>query len=497
MSDDLIARGKAIAEAGAWRNGRTGRSGDAPQRVAAQTVRDGAALLDELHATFKKYVAYPDNHASAATTLWAAVTHCLPAFECAPRLVMSSPQKRCGKTRSLEIIAGVSHSPLVTVNATVAAIFRSLNESHPPTLIIDEADTLFGTKRAAEQHEDLRALLNAGHQRGRPALRCVGPLQIPTEFSTFAMVAMAGIGMLPDTIRDRAININMRRRASGERVAQFRSRRDGPVLDQLRQRLAEWAGARIDELSAAEPEMPVEDRAADTFEPLVAVADAAGGHWPATARAACQALVEAADEADQDRSHGVRLLADIKDIFTDHRVSFLPSQQLVNGLRGIDESPWGDFELSRSKLSYRLNEFGIKTRHNAAGTARGYRLEDFKDAFCRYTRQIPSEPSESQVKNGLTSDVPEGSDISKRQTGSKRQAENALSSGILTVLTGSDGAAAENEPPRCDLCDAPLERAESIGRGRCAECCASANANITAGRRQAVAEKLAELAGDQ
>ena len=68
-------------------------------------------------------------------------------------------------------------------------------------MIFDEADAIFGTKKAAEQHKDLRALLNAGYQRNRPALRCVN--QIPSEFPTFAMAALAGIGnCFPDTVTD-------------------------------------------------------------------------------------------------------------------------------------------------------------------------------------------------------------------------------------------------------------------------------------------------------
>lgn len=60
-------------------------------------------------------------------------------------------------------------------------------------MLIEEADSIFGTKKAAEQHEDLRALVNVGHQRNRPALRCVDPQQTPTEFETLAMVVLAGI----------------------------------------------------------------------------------------------------------------------------------------------------------------------------------------------------------------------------------------------------------------------------------------------------------------
>jgi hypothetical protein len=148
-----------------------------PLRLVEQPLPiDGAVLLDELRDTITRYVVFADKHAPAAVALWIATTHALPAFECAPRLVISSPQKRCAKSRLLDIIAGTCHKPLATVNATTAAIFRSIGDNHPPTLILDEADTLWGSKKVAEQNEDLRALLNAGHQRGRPALRCVGAL---------------------------------------------------------------------------------------------------------------------------------------------------------------------------------------------------------------------------------------------------------------------------------------------------------------------------------
>jgi hypothetical protein len=351
-------------------------------------------LLDELHATFTRYVAFPDRHSSVAVTLWTATTHFVPAFDCAPRLVATSPEKRCGKSRLLDIVAGTCHDPLVTVNATVAAIFRSLGGDHPPTLVIDEADTIFGSRKVAEQNEDFRALLNAGHQRGRPAVRCVGPNQTPTKFSTFCMAAIAGIGRLPDTITDRGVNIAMRRRASGESVAQFRSRRDGPKLATLRDRLAVWAALHLEAVRAAEPEMPVEDRAADTWEPLIAVADAAGGHWPTTARGACAALATGATEDDEDSgSLAIKLLVDIKQVFADRRATFLSSADLVAALRNVEESPWDDHGLNARKLAQRLRHFGIKPGRGGRNTVRGYALETFADAFGRYLRPQASTPS--------------------------------------------------------------------------------------------------------
>jgi Protein of unknown function (DUF3631) len=426
---------------------------------------DSAELLDALRAVLTRYVVFADEHSAVAVTLWVATTHALPAFEHAPRLVLTSPQKRCAKSRTLDIISGTCHNHLMSVNATVAAIYRSLGGEHPPTLIIDEADALFGTKRAAEQNEDLRALLNAGHQRGRPALRCVGPNQIPTEFPTFAMAALAGIGSMPDTITDRAVNITMRRRASGEKVAQFRSRRDAPVLAAVRDRLAAWAAGRIEVLARVEPTMPVEDRAADTWEPLIAVADEAGGHWSKTARAACVALVKAADEADEDKSLGVKLLVDIRQVFAERGGSFLSSTELIEALRRIEESPWGDFDLSSRKLAKRLKEFGVSSARNAAGNVRGYRLEDLSDVFARYIRSEASEASETSGEQPIPSDTSRASDTSKCQTKSIRQNETLAQTAFLTDLTLTDASSTENGSV-CRFCSAELPEHMTSQRAR-------------------------------
>lgn len=423
----------------------------------------GAALLDDTLSTFTRYVAFPDEHAAVGTVLWVTATHAVLAFQHAPRLVINSPEKRCGKSRLLDVIAGTCHRPLMSVNATVAAIYRSIGDEHPPTLLVDEADTLFGTKKAAEQNEDLRALLNAGHQRGRPALRCVGPNQMPTEFSTFAMAALAGIGTMPDTITDRAVNVTLRRRKQGERVAQFRSRRDGPVLAALRDRLAAWCTGQLDVLAESEPEMPVEDRAADTWEPLIAIADAAGGRWPELARTACAVLVARADGEDEDRSLGMRLLTDIHDVFADRGASFLSSADLVAGLRKVDESPWDGFDLNASKLAFRLREYGVRPGRDTTGCVRGYAVEWFHDAFSRYLRQSPSKLSGTPSELGKPVDTLATSDGSTCQTVVARQDETAVQDRFRTGLTGSDGVGAESGSDRTTF-SAPS------GPGRCGQC---------------------------
>ncbi|MEM9654018.1 MAG: DUF3631 domain-containing protein [Actinomycetota bacterium] len=298
---------------------------------------DGAELLDQLRQALARYVVLPSPEASTAVTLWITATHAAPAWNTAPRLVIRGPEKRCGKSRLLDIIEATCHWPRMTVNATPSAIYRSIGliPGDPPTILLDEADTVFG--HAAGDHEDLRGILNAGHQRNRPALRYDAASRNVEEIETYAMAALAGIGRMPDTIEDRAVIVKMRRRAPDERVQPYRVRRDGPPLRQLKHRLHTWTRHHLDELARAEPDMPLEDRAADTWEALVAIADLAGGSWPDAARHAATELTSQAVEDDED-TIPVQLLADCRRLFAER--DMLRTSELLAELKSDSEAPW-------------------------------------------------------------------------------------------------------------------------------------------------------------
>lgn len=363
------------------------RASDDGARIDGTAI-DGAELLDQVRAAIARYVVLPTTEDLDAVTLWIAATHGQPFWACAPRKVIRAPEKRCGKSRLLDLVEALCHRPLITVNASPAAVYRSLAESDPPTLLIDEADTIFGPK-AGDANEELRGLLNAGHQRNRPALRYNAATQCVERIPTFAMAALAGIGAMPDTIEDRAVVIRMRRRGPGEQVAAYRHRRDAPPLRALRDRLHAWVRAHGKTLEAATPPMPLEDRAADTWEPLIAVADLAGGDWPARARAAALALTQA-KEATTDQPLSVRLLEDCRTAFADD-ADALPTEELLDRLKDDPEAPWATWAgradgLTAMKLGALLKDFDIRsTRWRADGEpVRGYTRADFLDAWQRY-----------------------------------------------------------------------------------------------------------------
>ncbi|GAA0904044.1 DUF3631 domain-containing protein [Virgisporangium aurantiacum] len=350
---------------------------------------DGAAILDALHAAITRYVILPGREAVDAVVLWIAATHAQPAWAHAPRLVIRAPEKRCGKSRLLDVVEATSFRPIMTVNASTAAVYRSIGAADsPPTLLIDEADTIFGAK-AGDANEDLRGLLNAGHQRGRPTIRWDTNTRSVERIETFAMAALAGIGQMPDTIEDRAVVIRMRRRTTGERVAPYRVRRDGPALKELAITLTGWLRDYLPELERAAPPMPVDDRAADTWEPLVAVADLAGRDWPGRARTAVTVLTaEAAD--DGQLSTGVRLLVDVRAAFVMlGSPAAVATTELLKVLNDDPEAAWSGFGpvgLTGKRLADLLREFGISSGNVRfpVGQAKGYLRDDFADAWNRY-----------------------------------------------------------------------------------------------------------------
>lgn len=361
---------------------------------------EGSDLLFEVLKMFKKYTVQPSKHAYIALAVYVAYTHASSTFDFAPRLLLTSAEKRSGKTRTMEIVSTMSCSPLIASNASVAALFRSVGTDQPPTICLDEADTIFGTKIKAEQNEDLRGLLNAGFQRGTPVLRTVGPQHEVQAFEVFAPAVMAAIGRLPDTITDRAINIRLRRRKNTETVSQYRIRKDQPGLVELRHKLSEWITPNLGILAQAEPSTPLEDRAADVWEPLFAVADLAGGFWSKAVREAAVHLNAEANEVDAEQSKGMELLSDIRDVLKMVKGDFVESEQLVTLLRSKDESRWIEEDLKTRGLANHLGEYEIRSKRNSTGTKRGYVVAALQDVFSRYLPGDASEASDTSESGG-------------------------------------------------------------------------------------------------
>jgi Protein of unknown function (DUF3631) len=365
---------------------------------------NGADLLDDICIGVERYLVLPDGTAETLV-LWTIHTHVFNFFEHSPRLAITSPEKGCGKTTTLDIVGELVARPLPTSNATTAAIFRTI-EKAMPTLLIDEADTFL------KDNEELRGVLNAGHRRGGQIIRTVGDYHEPRQFSTWAPVAIAMIGRLPDTLEDRSVSISLRRRKPTEKVHQFRVDRCAD-LKVLARKIARWAADNQAALTAADPHTGLlVNRAADNWRPLLSIADLAGGRWPALART----VAEAAETAKQDQSRRTMVLIDIRDFFAARpEVNRVRSAELADALGAIENRPWSEWRngkpITPAALARLLAPFGIApgTRRDGEYTFKGYLLSDFVEAFESYLSDetvTPSQPNNGGLCDGSQTVTP-------------------------------------------------------------------------------------------
>jgi Protein of unknown function (DUF3631) len=366
---------------------------DEKAQIEDRLVRglDKLLVLDEVFLFLGRFVAYPSEHAQRAHTLWIAHTHLMDVWESTPRLAFLSPEPASGKTRALELTETLVPRPVEAINVTATYLFRKISDRDGlPTVLYDEIDAIFGPR--AKEHEEIRAIINAGHRRSGKAGRCVvkGKLIETEELPAYCPMAVAGLGNLPDTILSRSVIIKMRPRSSTESISEYRLRVHGPEGNKLRDCLSEWAKTVRRCVKNTYPIMPegIADRNADIWEPLLAVADAAGGGWSQWARVAAVALV--ADARGDTPSLGVRLLADLQLIFGEQDA--LATVDLLTHLNNLEESPWGDLKgkpMDARKLANFLKPYGIKSKtvRIGAATPRGYDRSDLWDAWSRYLPQ--------------------------------------------------------------------------------------------------------------
>jgi hypothetical protein len=360
-------------------------------------TRDGHEVLDAVAAFVARFSVFPSKHCVPTLALWYAHTHATEQFYVTPRLVLDSAEPGSGKTRVLEVAQYLVRAPEMTISATPAALFRLVSLG-PITILFDEVDAIFNPKNGGN-NEDLRGLLNAGYKRSATIARCVGDAKnMKVErFPVYAPAALAGIaGAMPATITTRAITIHMRRRRADEPVEPFRERHVACQAQPLREQVAAWIDSISTRLGDAQPDMPngVTDRPAEIWEPLLAIADIAGGHWPRTARNACRHFV--LDTGPQLTSIGVRLLADLRELFTRAGTDRMTTADILTTLSELEESPWADLHgkpLDSRRLSKELARYGIKPKNlklPTGGVVKGYRTDGEDGLADVWSRYLPT-----------------------------------------------------------------------------------------------------------
>jgi Protein of unknown function (DUF3631) len=372
-------------------------------------------LLTELSRAIGAHIVM-DAHQRDAVALWTVFAHAHDLRDHAPLLIIASPLKRCGKTKLQETLARLVPRPQPTSGVT-AALFARLVEKHRPTLFVDEFDAItHGDKEVAES---LRGQLNSSfNKRSAVVLKLVSVPGNGWEerlFSTWTPTCVAGIGIVPDTVEDRSVIIRLTRKLGTETVRRLRGK-DGGDLAVLARKVARFVNDNEHSLRQAQPKAPdaLNDRQADAWDPLFAIADAAGGGWPERAGAIALVLCGADDAEVAERDIKIVLLMDIRDVFArlfpeghaDDRDKYGPrlsTKRLLEELHLIEERNWAawgnarkpitDAALAKLLRDYRIRSGTVRVEDRSSTTAKGYYLRAFGDAFSRY---LPSSEQSSR-----------------------------------------------------------------------------------------------------
>jgi len=340
-------------------------------------------VLDEITETVKRHIVC-DKDVARPVALWTIFTWLVDRVQVAPMVIITAPEKRCGKSQLLTLIGKLCSRPLSASNISAAAIFRVIDAYHP-TLLMDEADA------SMKEDEEKGGIVNSGHMRDNAfVIRIVGEEHEPKQFSTWGAKALSGIGKLSDTWMDRSLILELRRKLPDESIVRLRHA-DPEHFERLKAKIARFAQDSGAAIESARPELPesLNDRAQDNWEPLLAIADHAGGDWPEKARKTAMRLSGSTDA----QSLSTELLADIRDIFEEkfHGQKVVSTAALLEALTEDEEKPWHTFNrgsaMSPRQLAKRLEDYSIKPdthRVSKHKTSRGYLRQDFDEVFARY-----------------------------------------------------------------------------------------------------------------
>ena len=360
---------------------------------------DLGELLEAAEVTLRRYVVIDDD-AFTIATVWLAHVFAFMGAEFTPYLAVTSATKRSGKSRLLEVfevILGTTRS-ISTSNISSASLFRLIDANPGMAVLVDEVDRI-----PKEKAEELWGLISSGWRITGKAHRQSGPKMTElATFSTFSPKVLAGIGQpLPDTVADRSIPIRMERRLQTETVERLRLRKADAQVADLRAGLLQWANEpTIKKLRGAEPSFPpgmTNDRLMDVSEPLLAIADRAGGDWPPRVRSAVLAL-EGAGEEIAEEELGILALRHVWEAFTDDAVDKMFTDDLLAHLVKRDDGPWAEWWGDRvdagktvapaRRLRKLLDRFdGVRPkqmRMDGRSGVRGYQFEPVREAAERY-----------------------------------------------------------------------------------------------------------------
>lgn len=357
---------------------------------------DGAALLDEISGSYRRFIVLPPYAADAIAVYTLNTYVAAECFHYCAIVLVVAPEHECGKGRVLDVAQALCRNTFRTANTSAAVLYRLVGscEGHT-TLLVDEIDS-----QAQEQRENISNVLKSGFEKAGKSHRLEkdGDKMKLVEFSTYCPKICAGISIesFDRATISRSITIRMKKKTRAEKVDKFR-RFDGT---EIRRKCLRWATDNVELLrSMPQVQFPPElcsDRQEDIWEPLIWVAQACGKEWEDRAWKSCAGLTGNNAPATETTKH---LLFRLCCEYVEKRrnCEHVPSQELVDYLNGLEDADFKDWRkgkgISQSKLAAFLNDYEIHPGPFKCDgkSLRGYNRASFQDASARYLRQYTSD----------------------------------------------------------------------------------------------------------
>jgi putative DNA primase/helicase len=383
-------------------------------------------LIQDLVELYRKHVVLDDSNL-LTVVLWGLLTFFADSdkIDTMPILTITSPEKRCGKTRLQSVLEWIVYRPLSASNISGAAVYRTV-EIYGPTLLLDEVDTFI------KDDEQLLGIFNSGHTRQKAFVIRTNPITMePERFSVWCPKSFALIGRLPGTLLDRSIEIRLDRKKRVDKVSPLR---DTPLEKRLefQRKILRWVADYGNQLEPLDPStiQQLNDRAADNWVPLLQVAELAGQVWFDNAKKAMIALNPQESDPETEAHNenlATAVLNRLRRIFYNfvqvpvrdlaeakaraagkseeeieaagkdatQNVSptddlFIPTSDLLVKLNADKEAPWADWHkgtvegLSAEKLSRILRPYKVKSVRLRRAQPMGYKFGILRPVFERY-----------------------------------------------------------------------------------------------------------------
>jgi hypothetical protein len=290
-----------------------------------------------------------------ALTLLLAVSHVFDAFSAVPYVLVTSKDPKVGKsTMSKNIPLLLADRPWrVSRNTTTDALRnRFLDREPPKTILMDDAGKFFGEGGTSGKTSTIYQLAVDGYEKN--ATVSVSRNGMAQDLPSYIQIWMNGLrNAVPNDLATRAIQFRLTPKPPEIRMRDALSTSVAKEAEPLKQELHRWATSNVKVMQAfirqdafrVHPKLT--DRIAQLWEPLFAVAAAAGGEWPGKCMAAF--LEMALDESEKPVVQlDERALLDTAKIIHDSGAHVVFTSELVPLLRAL---PSGEYrELDDSYL---------------------------------------------------------------------------------------------------------------------------------------------------